>query len=354
MNEWDQTFDLIVAGTGVAALAAAVAGADAGLKVLMLESTDRWGGSSAMSGGGRTPRRPARRRRAAPGRSRTMKMKMPWAKTRDRLDVAGKVFVVTGGGSGIGREVVLTLLHRGARVAAVDLNGERLAQTAALAGRDADRLTQHQVNVTDADAVARLPQEVLDAHGAVDGLLNVAGIIQKFVHFNELQRADIERVLSVNFWGVVNMVQAFLPHLLQRPQAALVNVSSMGAFIPVPGQTVYGASKAAVKLLTEGLHAELRGTPVRVTVVFPGAVATSITENSGVQAPAVAGANQNAENRKVLPPKEAAEIIVDGMERGDYRVLVGRDAQVMDGLTRLVPERAMTMIADQMAGLLQR
>ena len=270
------------------------------------------------------------------------------------MDIANKVFVVTGGGSGIGREVVLGLLGRAARVAAVDLSAKGLAETQSLAGRNADRLTIHELNVTDAAGVAALPQAVLDAHGAIDGVLNVAGIIQKFVHFTELELPDIERVLMVNFWGVVNMVKAFLPHLLTRPQAALVNVSSMGAFIPVPGQTVYGASKAAVKLLTEGLHAELRGTPVRVTVVFPGAVATSITENSGVHAPAVAGANENAANRKVLPPSEAAAIIIKGMEKGSYRVLVGRDAQVMDLLTRLVPERAMIMIADQMAGLLQR
>ena len=186
------------------------------------------------------------------------------------------------------------------------------------------------------------------------GLLNVAGIIQRFVPFAELEVDDIERVLQVNFWGVVATVRAFLPHLLRRPEAALVNVSSMGAFIPVPGQSVYGASKAAVKLLTEGLHAELRDTPVRVTVVFPGAVATSITDNSGVKAPAVAGANDNAANTKVLPPAQAADIIIRGMQKGAYRVLVGRDAQVMDWFTRLVPERAMTMIADRMAGLLQR
>lgn len=93
---------------------------------------------------------------------------------------------------------------------------------------------------------------------------------------------------------------------------------------------------------------------MRVTVVFPGAVATGITENSGVQAPAVAGANDNATNAKVLPPNEAADIIIKGMQKGSYRVLVGRDAQVMDWFTRLVPERAMTMIADRMASLLQR
>ncbi|HEY5844649.1 MAG TPA: SDR family NAD(P)-dependent oxidoreductase, partial [Mycobacterium sp.] len=197
------------------------------------------------------------------------------------------------------------------------------------------------------------PDAVIGAHGAVDGVLNVAGIIQRFVHFTELEPAEIDRVLSVNFWGVVNMVRAFLPHLKQRPRAALVNVSSMGAFIPVPGQTMYGASKAAVKLLTEGLHAELRGSAVRVTVVVPGAVATSITTNSGVHIPAVAGGNDNAQNRKITTPERAAEIIVNGMEKGSYRVVVGRDAQLMDWLTRLVPERAMTTIADQMASLLK-
>lgn len=270
------------------------------------------------------------------------------------MRIADRVFVVTGGGSGIGREVVLGLLNRGARVAAVDLSAERLDGTVRLAGDVAERLSTHVLNVTDAEAVAALPQQVIDRHGAVDGLLNVAGIIQKFVPFAELEQAEVERVLQVNFWGVVNMVRAFLPRLLKRPEAALVNVSSMGAFVPVPGQTAYGASKAAVKLLTEGLHAELRGTPVAVTVVFPGAVATSITDNSGVHAPAVAGGNDNAANAKVLPPDQAAAIIIKGMEKGAYRVVVGRDAQVMDWFTRLVPERAMTTIADRMAGLLQR
>lgn len=270
------------------------------------------------------------------------------------MEIADKVFVVTGGGNGIGREVVLCLLQRGARVAAIDLRVEGLEETAALAGPESGRLSTHVADVTDADLVRRLPAAVLDAHGTVDGLLNVAGIIQKFVHFDELDENDIERVVAVNFWGVVNLVRAFLPLLRERPRAALVNVSSMGAFIPVPGQTVYGASKAAVKLLTEGLHAELRGTTVKVTVAFPGAVATSISDNSRVQIPAVAGANENAANAKVLAPSEAAGQIVRAMEKGRYRVLVGRDARVMDWITRLVPDRAMTMIADKMAGLLQR
>ena len=265
------------------------------------------------------------------------------------MEILGKVFVVTGGGNGIGREVVLNLLSKGGKVAAVDLSEERLAETVRLAGTIAPHLTTHVVNVTDKAAVRGLPDAVVEAHGAVDGLLNVAGIIQRFVPFADLAEEDIERVLNVNFWGVVNMLKAFLPHLLARPKAAIVNVSSMGAFIPVPGQTIYGASKAAVKLLTEGLHAELRGSNVRVTVVFPGGVATSITENSGVSAPAVAGAD--AGKMKLTQPHEAAQVIVTAMEKGSYRATIGQDARMMDWATRLVPERAMTMIADQMASL---
>ncbi len=146
--------------------------------------------------------------------------------------------------------MVLNLLRRGARVAALDLKADALAETVPLAGAG-KRLTVHEVNVADAERVAALPEEVIAAHGTVDGLLNVAGIIQPFVKFAELDRAVMERVMDVNFWGVVNTTQAFLPHLLKRPAASVVNVSSMGGFLPVPGHTVYGASKAAVKLLTE-------------------------------------------------------------------------------------------------------
>lgn len=270
------------------------------------------------------------------------------------MQISGRVFVVTGAGSGMGREIALQLLSRWGRVAAVDLSEERLEETRRLAGADADRLSLHTVDITDRDAVAQLPGQVVEAQGQVDALLNVAGIIQRFARFKDMDRAEVDRVLQVNFFGAVNMVQAFLPMLLTRPEAVLLNVSSMGSFIPVPGQTIYGASKAAVKLFTEGLHAELRESQVHVTTVFPGAVATSITENSGVDAPAVAGANENAANPKTLSAAAAAHIIIaEGVVRNRYRVLVGRDARFMDAFTRLLPERAMIMIADQMSGLLQ-
>jgi short-subunit dehydrogenase len=119
----------------------------------------------------------------------------------------------------------------------------------------------------------------------------------------------------------------------------------------VPGQTVYGASKAAVKLLTEGLHAECRGTNVHVTVVFPGAVATNITTNSGVDIP-IDPAAAEAAARRTTSPRVAAKVILDGVEKDVYRVLIGRDAKLMDALYRLNPRRASGFIANQMKDLL--
>lgn len=118
------------------------------------------------------------------------------------------------------------------------------------------------------------------------------------------------------------------PHLLKRPEAHIVNISSMGGFLPVPGQTIYGASKAAVKLLTEGLHAELSGTNVKVTVVFPGGVNTNILKNSGLEMPKPA--EGKGKTRTILSAAEAAQIMIDGMEKDKYRVLVGKDARIMD------------------------
>jgi NAD(P)-dependent dehydrogenase (short-subunit alcohol dehydrogenase family) len=200
-----------------------------------------------------------------------------------------RVFVVTGGGSGMGRELVLELLKRQASVAAVDINDSTLRETASLASERTKSLATFTINVTARAEVEALPRAVADRFGAVDGIINCAGIIQPFVRLHELDYAAIDRVFDVNWRGTLYMTKAFLPVLLERPEAHIVNISSMGGFLPVPGQTVYGASKAAVKLLTEGLHSELAHTNVHVTVVFPGAVATNIAANSGVDLDVGAG-----------------------------------------------------------------
>jgi short-subunit dehydrogenase len=133
----------------------------------------------------------------------------------------------------------------------------------------------------------------------------------------------------------------------------ILNISSMGGFCPVPGQTIYGASKAAVKLLTEGLYAECIGTNVAVTVAFPGAIATNISQNSGVGPSAEeAAADGDAPKFKMTLPADAARIIVDAMERDAFRVTVGSDATMLDRLSRLAPKKAAELIAKQMKDLL--
>lgn len=266
------------------------------------------------------------------------------------MQVTDKVVVVTGGGSGIGRALVLQLVSEGAYVAAADINEETLRETRNMAGQQGERISLHVVNVSDQNAVEALPGKVIDAHGAVDGLINNAGIIQPFVRLNDLQYNAIERVLNVNLYGIIYMTKAFLPHLLQRPEGHIVNVSSMGGFFPVPGQTLYGASKAGVKLLTEGLYAELIETNVRVTAVFPGAIATNISENSGV-----AMERQSSESSSsftAVPADEAAKTIIDGMKQDKFQVYIGKDARMMNVLYRINPQWATRFMFNQMKALL--
>lgn len=270
------------------------------------------------------------------------------------MKAQGKVIVVTGAGNGIGKAVAELLLQRGARVAAVDISEPDLKALVAAQGAS-DRLKTFVCNIARQEDVEQLAADVPASMGAVDGLMHCAGIIQPFVPVAELGWDVIERVMAVNFWGTVYLNKAFLPALLARPEAHIVNISSMGGFLPVPGQTIYGASKAAVKLLTEGLHAELKGTSVGVTVVFPGGVATNITKNSGVSMPGGEAAQKKAAENSKIPittPESAATQIVDGMEKNAYRVLVGKDARAMDALYRLHPQRAAAFIADKMKSVL--
>lgn len=267
------------------------------------------------------------------------------------MKLNGKVIVITGGGNGIGRELVLQMLSRGASVAAIDKNEAFLKETETLSGEYQARLTTYVVDVTRKDSVEILPNQIISRFGHIDGVINDAGIIQPFVKLKDLAYESIDYVVSTNFHGTLYITKAFLPHLLERPEAHIVNISSMGGFLPVPGQTIYGASKAADKLLTEGLNSELLDTNVKVTVVFPGAIGTNIAYNSAV-GDTMRQKNVEHSPVKMLPPDKAAKIILDGMEKDRYRILVGQDASFMDFICRLSPRKAARFIYRQMKSLL--
>lgn len=262
------------------------------------------------------------------------------------MKVKDKVILVTGGGSGMGRELVFNLLSKGAKVIAIDINELALQETIALVGKENTSLKTFVIDITNKDSVENLVDKSIALYGFVDGIINNAGIIQPFVKLNDLSYEAIERVIKVNLYGTLYITKAFLPHLLSRPQGHIVNISSMGGFLPVPGQTMYGATKAAVKLLTEGLHSELSKTSVKVTVVFPGAIHTNIMGNSGL-----VGEERELTKKQLARltiPSKAAEIIIDGMENDCYRVLVGADSKFLDFFYRLNPKAAAAFISKKM------
>lgn len=266
------------------------------------------------------------------------------------MKVNGKVVVVTGAGNGMGREITLELIKRGAKVAAVDLREDFLAETKKLATDLGGTVETFVVDVTDSTKVEALPAQVIKKLGAVDAIMNNAGIIQPFVKINELSYKDAAHVMNVNFNGPLHMVKSFLPELLKRPEAHILNVSSMGAYAPVPGQSVYGASKAAIKLMTEGLRSELLDTKVGVTIVFPGAIETNIAANSGMANPGPA--DEDAPKFKMTKAPDAAKAMVDAIENNKPRICIGQDAKMMDFLTRLNPVMAAGIIYKQMKSLL--
>ena len=269
------------------------------------------------------------------------------------MKVNGKVIVVTGAGNGMGREVVLELLRRGAKVAGLDLKPDWLTETKKLAGDNSQNFFAFEANIADRDRVLALPAEIEKQVGKPDALVNIAGIIQPFVKINELEFDAIDRVMNVNFFGPLNLIKAFLPGLLARPEAHILNVSSMGSYAPVPGQTMYGATKAALNMLTEGLRSELKETNVSLTLVWPGAIGTNISANSGVKF----GSGELTEAQKkaaakVTSPALAGKMMVDAIESKAPRIYIGSDAATMGMLTRLSPDFAANLIYKNMKSLL--
>lgn len=264
------------------------------------------------------------------------------------MQIESKVFIVTGGGSGLGRKLVLNLLAKGAKIAAVDFRESGLKKTTDLAKNLASNLSTHHLDVADRKAVEKLPQEIIKIHGQIDGIINNAGIIQPFVTINELDFDNIEHIINVNFYGSLNFIKVFLPYLLKRPEAKIVNISSMGGFFPFPGQSIYGASKAALKLMTEGLYAELLGTSIGVMIVLPGAINTDIAVNSGVKIKNLSNSNKQKNSIPTLDPDIASEIIIKAMKANKLYLYLGKDSKFMNLFYKLAPKIAIKFISKKM------
>jgi short-subunit dehydrogenase len=268
------------------------------------------------------------------------------------MKIANKTFIVTGAANGIGRELVHILLRKGAHVLALDINQQALDELDNVVDPDYKKnMTTYMVDVTDLHDIEVLRDQIVSQFNQIDGLINNAGIIQPFVKLNESAYGDIDRVMKVNFYGCLFMTKTFLPDLLKSPVAHLVNTSSMGGFLPVPGQAIYGAAKAAVKLMTEGLIEELKNTNVKVSVVFPGAVGTDIMKNSGLNS--APGMDTSGKSAMVLSPQKGAQQIIKGIEKDKARIFVGKDSKIMNFISRLNPAFAASLVGRQMTKLIE-
>lgn len=254
--------------------------------------------------------------------------------------VAGKLVVITGAGSGIGRALALNLAARGARLALSDLDAAGLAETVRLL--PGTELRQDLLDVRDRAAMASYAGSVADQFGRVDVLINNAGVALTGSVL-ELDYADLEWVMDVDFWGVVHGSKEFLPHLIASGDGILVNLSSLFGLLAVPGQSGYNAAKFAVRGFTESLRQEMLfgRLPVQVCCVHPGGIRTAIARN----ARAAAGEDQAALaaffDRKLAKTSadRAAELIVAGMLAGKPKIVVGADARALDLLVRLLGSR---------------
>jgi NAD(P)-dependent dehydrogenase (short-subunit alcohol dehydrogenase family) len=267
---------------------------------------------------------------------------------------AGKFAVVTGGGSGMGRELVRQLASEGCSVAACDVHAGTVAETVelALAGApDGAKVTGHVADVAEEAQVLRFRDEALAAHdaGHVDLVFSNAGIGGGGSFLND-PREQWERVFAVDFYGVYYCARAFLPLLVKSPEGVLVNTSSVNGFWASLGpglpHTAYSTAKFAVKGLSEALIEDLRvnAPHVRVAVVMPGHVATNIVANSmldfGVPEADALAANKGFRDAAPLSAAGAATVILDGVRSGAWRILVGEDAHRLDSYIRSNPAGA--------------
>jgi NAD(P)-dependent dehydrogenase (short-subunit alcohol dehydrogenase family) len=251
-------------------------------------------------------------------------------------DFKDKVIVITGAGSGMGRTLALQLAQRGALVLLSDINEAGLAETEQFLKKLQARYKCYKVDVGDREQITAFVKSVLDEFKYIDVLINNAGIAIGKANFDEIPMEDFERLINVNLWGVIYHTKAFLPVMLTRPEAAIVNTSSVFGLFPVPSQVPYCVSKYAVRGFTESLRLELSGTQVAVTCVHPGGIKTNIV-NYGIHYTNADKIKADFDKMAITSAEKAASIIIRAIQKKAKRVMVGPDAKIMRLLSQLSP-----------------
>ena len=260
----------------------------------------------------------------------------------------GRVAVVTGAASGLGRATASALAAKGCVLALVDVDEAGLAQVAKDLEARGTKCSVHTADVADAERMSVLPAEIVSLHGGVHILVNNAGVSVSAT-FEDQTLDDLHWIVGINFFGVVYGCKFFLPELRKVDEAHIVNISSMFGFIGVPTQSSYCATKFAVKGFTEALWAELKDTQIGVTSIHPGGIRTQIAKtmrsyDEEVRASTVAGLEGSR------PPEDVAKVVVRAIEKNRLRAIAGWEAYLSDWLKRLLPVRIHSLIARRMRG----
>jgi NADP-dependent 3-hydroxy acid dehydrogenase YdfG len=263
--------------------------------------------------------------------------------------LADKVVVVTGAGSGIGRALALNCAARGSLLALSDIDEAGLAGTVELArGCGAGEVHTARLDVADRAAFAAYADEVAGHFGRVNVVVNNAGVALAG-DFSDLTYEDMEWIVDINFWGVVHGTREFLPHLIASGDGHVVNLSSLFGLVSMPGQSLYNATKYAVRGMSEALREEMlvAGHPVGVTVVHPGGIKTAIARNARVSGREDQRATAELFDKKLarMTAERAAEIIVDAVLRNRARCLVGVDAHALHHVAKLLGARYQDVVA---------
>jgi len=262
--------------------------------------------------------------------------------------IKNHTILITGAGSGIGRQLTIQAAATGAPVVATDINRDGLAETARLAG---GTVTTHQLDVSDAAAIRQFATNTIPTlNGRPLLLVNNAGVALASGPFSTTELDDFEWLLNINLWGVIRMTKAFLPYMTEQNAGHIVNLSSVFGLAGVMNQSAYCTAKFGVRGFSDVLRMELLDTPIRVTCVHPGGIKTNIAASArqGSNTPVTDAMKQNAissfEKAARTTPDEAARQIWRGVELNKARVLIGADARQIEWVTRLLPTRYVNII----------
>lgn len=252
-------------------------------------------------------------------------------------DFRGKVAVITGAGSGIGRALAVELAQQGARLAVSGRRIDTVEETAALCRAAGAEATAYEVDVADRDAVLKHADEVVADFGGVNLVINNAGV-SLTAAVEEVTWEDLEWIFNINFWGTVHGTKAFLPYVIASGDGHVANVSSMFGLVACPTQSGYSSSKFAMRAFTDALRQEMKlyGHPVGVSSVHPGTILTDIARKArAAEGRDVDELASNFERMAKTSPETAAKVTLDGIRKDKAMILIGGDAKFLNLLQRV-------------------